>query len=181
MTCITLDQAIAVIGRGELLIYPTEAVYGIGCDPEELPAMEAIWRLKQRPLVKGLILIASELDQLTGWIDPEQPLEHILPSWPGPETWIMPAAQQRLNHPIVRDGHVAVRISSHPVVRALCDGLRACLTSTSANISGQPPARTLEDVEQFFHDQLPVLEGELGGQTRPSRIRHARSGEILRS
>lgn len=181
MRCIRLDLAIDVIRRGEVLVYPTEAVYGLGCDPEDLAALEAIWQLKQRPQEKGLILIASQLSQLDGWIDPAQTLDHILPSWPGPETWILPAAPARHHHPLIRDGHLAVRISAHPVVRDLCDGLDACLTSTSANLSGQPPARTLAEIEQYFHDQLPVLEGELGGQTRPSRIRHAATGETLRS
>ena len=93
---VDIEQAAALLHGGGLLAYPTEAVWGLGCDPDNEAAVLRLLQLKQRPLDKGLILVASSLDPLRPWLDlpalPPARLAAVLATWPGPNTWVMPAA-----------------------------------------------------------------------------------------
>lgn len=180
MKSITVADAVVLLKQEGVVICPTEAVYGFSCDPDSALAIEALMNLKQRPKDKGLILVASSVEQLIAWIDASVDLSAAGQSWPGPVTWIMPVSTARTNHPVVKDGTIAVRVTDHPVMRALCDAFGGCLVSTSANPSGQPPAKSTDVLYRYFGDQCAVLEGALGGLDRPTRIIDGRSGKILR-
>ena len=129
-------------------------------------------------------MVASELDQLQGLIDLDSldagQRRQILASWPGPVTWLIPA---RPGVPRwLRGVHdtLAVRISAHLQVRALCDRVGA-LVSTSANPEGARPARDTRRVRAYFGDALDyILPGAVGAAAAPTQIRDARSGAILR-
>lgn len=176
-----LRQACRVIASGGVVAYPTEAVYGLGCDPWREEAVERLLALKRRPMAKGLILVAAGFDQLAPFLAPLPPerLRAVLATWPGPVTWVMPAARSAPRW--LRGGHetLAVRVSDHPVVAALC---RACgpLVSTSANRSGGRPARSAAEVRRMFGSGIFVLNGPLGGLPRPTEIRDASTGRLLR-
>lgn len=178
-----IEEAVAVVKSGGLIAYPTEAVFGLGCDPQNEAALQRLLELKQRPAHKGLILIAAELEQVSPYLAPLTPevLERILPTWPGPYTWLLPV--NAAVSPLVKGKHdtLAVRISAHPVCQALCRQLGIPLISTSANPANQTPARDLVTLQTYFADQLDlILDLPLGQQQNPSEIRNALTAELIR-
>lgn len=178
-----LGDAVTSLKTGGILAYPTEAVFGLGCDPRNEAALERLLQIKQRPAHKGLILIAAQLEQLIDYIAPlnTEVLARILPTWPGPYTWLLPALPEV--SVLLRGEHLslAVRISAHPVCRALCQQLGHPIVSTSANPANQAPARDLATLQDYFADQVDLaLDLPLGQQTNPSEIRDALSGQLIR-
>ena len=182
---VDIEEAAALLRGGGLLAYPTEAVWGLGCDPDNRDAVLRLLRLKQRPPEKGLILVAAHVDPLRRWLDlpalPPERLAAVLGSWPGPNTWVMPAAADAPAWITGgRDG-IAVRVSDHPVVVALCEAFGGPLVSTSANLGGQPPAHSRAELDPALLGAIDaVVAGETGGLARPTPIRMALDGSTLR-
>lgn len=179
----SVDEAVRVLRQGGLVACPTEAVWGLSCDPGNEQAVRRLLALKQRPEEKGLILIAASLEQLRPWLAPLTPqLEQtVTASWPGPSTWLLPAAPG--TPPWLRGSHdtLAVRVTDHPLCRRLCQGLDGPVVSTSANPAGQPPARSEQEVLDYFSGVIDaVISGETGGLAQPTPIRDARNGAIVR-
>ncbi|MCE9788579.1 L-threonylcarbamoyladenylate synthase [Shewanella chilikensis] len=171
---------------GGVIAYPTEAVYGLGCDPDNEAAVSRILDIKQRPWHKGLIMVASDYRQLQPYLDESQlsdeQLQQAFAKWPGPFTFVMPVRQGMSQLLCGHFDSIAVRVSAHPIVRELCDTLGKPLVSTSANLAGEPPALTVNDIETTFAGLIDALiEGELGQQRQPSTIIDIRSGQILRN
>ncbi|USP09842.1 Sua5/YciO/YrdC/YwlC family protein [Aeromonas dhakensis] len=179
------ELAVAALQHDGVIAYATEAVFGLGCDPDSEAAVQRLLAIKQRPVEKGLILIAADLAQLQDYIDLDQltseQLARVEASWPGPFTWIMPA---RPDTPAWLTGQfdtLAVRVTAHPQVQALCRAFGKPLVSTSANLTGEEPARRLADIGALLASQLAyILPGEVGGQANPSEIKDARTGAVIR-
>lgn len=177
-----LRLARRILRRGGVIAYPTEAVWGLGCDPLDRDAVAHLLGLKGRAASKGLILVAADFGQLEPLLEPlaEADRSRVFAAWPGPVTWLLPA---RAHLPSwLRGGHatLAVRVSDHPVVQALCRAFGGPLVSTSANRSGGRPARSALEVRRIFGEALDlIVPGELGGRERPSEIRDL-SGRVLR-
>jgi L-threonylcarbamoyladenylate synthase len=183
MSATELRNAAAALHRGAIVAYPTEAVYGLGCDPLNASALQRLLAVKQRDPSKGLILIAATLDQLARFILPldDALRARVLATWPGPVTWVVPARAEVST--LLRGDHdtLAVRVTAHPVAAALCSAFGGAIVSTSANPSTEPAARTAAEVRARFAASVDfVLDGAVGGQALPTEIRDARSGEILR-
>jgi len=179
-----LKQAARVLAGGGVIAYPTEAVWGLGCDPWQRAAVERLLALKQRPMHKGLILIAASPAQLRPLLQPLSDAERLRLdlSWPGPVTWLLPDPDDWVPR-WVKGGHatVAVRVSDHPLVAQLCAAHGGPLVSTSANAAGVAPALSASAVRLAFPRQLDyLLPGPLGGLSRPTLIRDLRSGIVLR-
>ena len=177
-----LQQAAQKIRMGGVIAYPTEAVWGLGCNPWDRHAVERILQIKQRPIHKGLILVAANMSQLHSLLQdlPQQQLEQLHNSWPGPNTWLIPHHGKVPHWISGRHASVAVRVSAHPLVQALCQ-LTGPLVSTSANPTKRPAATSRLRVEQYFHGQLDaVLNAPLGARQQPSTIRDLASGQIFR-
>ncbi|GAA4494965.1 Sua5/YciO/YrdC/YwlC family protein [Pseudaeromonas paramecii] len=184
MTSSYLD-AISHLTSGHVIAYATEAVFGLGCDPDNEEAVKKLLNIKQRPVDKGLILIAADWSQLLPYVASEQlsapALQKVLASWPGPFTWIMPAQPTTPRWLTGRFDSLAVRVTAHPQVRALCQAYGKPLVSTSANLSGEAPCRNVAEVQAQLGVCVDyVLPGEVGGATNPSQIRNALTGEVLR-
>ena len=178
-----LHRAARWIRDGGVIAYPTEAVFGLGCDPGNPLATARLLALKSRPWQKGLILVASTLQQLKPWVQPPagDRLRTLQRSWPGPLTWLLPASDTCPTWLTGTHDTLAVRVSAHPVVRSLCDTLGGAIVSTSANIGGRPPARSVLEVRLRFGKRIDfVLPGALGNRQQPSRIRDLASGRIIR-
>ncbi len=176
-------SAAEVLRQGGIVAYPTEAVWGLGCDPGNAAALARLLELKGRPARKGLILVAAEIDQLRPYLQALPPDREalVLATWPGPVTWVWPAAECVAS--LLRGAHdtLAVRVSDHPQVRALCQAFGGPVVSTSANRSGAPPARSEVQVRERFGEGVDfILPGETGGRERPSEIRDALTGRVLR-
>ena len=185
-TMLAPADAARVLHAGGVVAYPTEAVWGLGCDPFDEAAVLRLLALKQREVEKGLILVAANLQQLDGLLDwdalPSDRAEAVYASWPGPHTWIVPATG-RVPHWItgMHDG-VAARVSAHADVIALCDAFGGPLVSTSANPAGSPPPRHPEDFDPGLFAQLDgVVDGHTGTLAAPTAIRDARDGRVLRA
>jgi len=168
---------------GGVIAYPTESCYGLGCDPRNNQAIRTLLEIKQRHWNKGLIIIASSVEQLDRYIDCEQlNMNKVLQSWPGPTTWILPAADG-VSHYLrgVNDG-IAVRVTDHPLASLLCRTCRSPIVSTSANPEGKPPALSANGVRRYFGDKVDlVIEGQLGTLQRPTAIYDGISGKRLRA
>ncbi|MCL1079292.1 threonylcarbamoyl-AMP synthase [Parashewanella spongiae] len=179
------QQAIPVIQSGGIIAYPTEAVYGLGCDPDNLAALNRLLILKDRPWQKGLIIVASDWEQLTDYVDfakmTDEQMTEAKSKWPGPVTQVMPAKASVSSKLKGSFNTIAVRISAHSIVQQLCQSLGKPLVSTSANLAGEPPALSIEQIEHVFEHQLDaIILGELGNQNQPSRIIDVLTGQVLR-
>ncbi len=178
-----IRNAVRLLRAGGIIAYPTEAVYGLGCDPLDRDAVRRLLALKQRPWQKGLIIVAADIEQLLPFLAPlDSGLEKkITTSWPGPVTWLLPASN---NAPLWITGKhstIAVRVSDHPVVRELCLQFAAPLVSTSANPSDLAPARTPLRVRRYFGEAIDYLiHAPLGGLDRPTEIRDAITDNTIR-
>ncbi len=176
-----LRKAVAELRRGGVLAYPTEGVWGLGCDPRNRRALRKILALKARPQKKGVLLVAANQAQTRFYWQATEPLA-LQPEayWPG-TTLVLPAS--RPCPAWIRGQHdgIALRVSAHPGIRALCRAFGGAIVSTSANPAGKRPARSLRELRRHFGRDLLTLPARLGGQGRPSRIIDARSGKILRS
>lgn len=178
-----LTQVRRCFATGGLLAYPTEAVYGLGCDPLRETAVWRLLDLKQRPVDKGLILIAADFDQLRQYLRPvsDELLRPVLASWPGPHTWLLPAAADAPRWLTGRHQSLAVRVTAHPIASALCRACESALVSTSANRAGRPPLRSAIQVQKAFSGSVDfLLHGAVGGLARPTPIRDAVSGHPIR-
>jgi L-threonylcarbamoyladenylate synthase len=175
---------IETLQQGELIAYPTEAVYGLGCDPDNEYAVNKILALKKRSVDKGLILVAKTYSQLLPYVDDEKIPPHmrteIFSSWPGSVTWLLPAARQSPRWVTGNSDLIAVRVSQHLVVSQLCELFGKPLISTSANIAGTQPAINVQQLYQQFDKTLLLVDGALGGANKPSQIRHGVSGQTIR-
>ncbi|CAI6172967.1 TPA: L-threonylcarbamoyladenylate synthase type 1 TsaC [Escherichia coli] len=179
-----IAAAIDVLNKERVIAYPTEAVFGVGCDPDSETAVMRLLELKQRPVDKGLILIAANYEQLKPYIDDtmltDAQRETIFSRWPGPVTFVFPAPVTTPRWLTGRFDSLAVRVTDHPLVVALCQAYGKPLVSTSANLSGLPPCRTVDEVRAQFGAAFPVVPGETGGRLNPSEIRDALTGELFR-
>jgi len=179
-----LEPLLAALSAQQVIAYPTEAVFGLGCDPDSEQGLQALLALKQRPWEKGLILIAADYAQLQPYIDDsrldESQRSRMLASWPGPFTWVLPARPGTSGLLTGRFDSLAVRVSDHPLVQQLCQQYGKPLVSTSANLTGLEPCRTVAEVQAQFGADFPVVVGEVGGRLLPSEIRDALTGELLR-
>jgi L-threonylcarbamoyladenylate synthase len=178
-----VQQAARAVRAGAVIAYPTEAVWGLGCDPWDAEAVERLLAIKARDVDKGLILVADNIRQFDFLFEdfPELWIDRMASTWPGPNTWLVP--HQGLLPGWITGMHetVALRVSDHPQIRELC-ALVGPLVSTSANPQGRPAARTRIRVEQYFRGQVDwILGGNLGGRKNPSVIRDLATGDVLRA
>ena len=181
---LSIADSARVIREGGVVAYPTESCYGLGCDPRNSEAVRRILKIKRRPAHKGLILITDHVRRLAPYITglPDATREQILSSWPGPNTWIIPARKHTSK--LVRGSHdsIAVRVTSHRVSRELCRASAMALISTSANRATRPPHRRLNQLMADMGDELDgVVMGRLGFESSPSTIRHGDDGRVLRA
>ena len=170
------------LNKGGIIAYPTEAVFGLGCYPEDFYAVAKILSLKKRSVRKGLILIAARVDQIAPYVEypDDEARQEVNRTWPGPITWVLPA---KVSVPYWITGEkttVAVRVCAHPVVQALCHRVGA-IVSTSANPLRCKPAINTIKVRGYFGNKIDyILPGETGSKCLPTEIREASTGKILR-
>lgn len=179
---LTIAQAADALRAGAVIAYPTEAVFGLGCDPACEAAVRRILELKHRPASAGLILIGASFDDLAPFSAPITPDQQhqALAVWPGPVTWLFPRAPQVPDWLAGEHPGIALRVSAHPVCRALATEFGP-LVSTSANPRSLPPARNVAEVESYFAGEIAgIVEGAVGPGDRPSEIRDLATGRVIR-
>lgn len=186
ITCIStsFDDLIIQLRKNKVIVYPTESVFGLGCDPDSQEAVNTLLHIKRRSWRKGLILVAANYSQLLKYIDdrdltPDQWLR-VYSSWPGPVTWTFPA---KVSTPYWLTGQfssIAVRVSSFKPIQSICLSFKKPLVSTSANISGYAPARTIQEVYNQFGNVLSIMPHDIMGLDNPTRIQDIITGKIVR-
>lgn len=179
-----IQQIINALQQNRVVAYPTEAVFGLGCNPYCIGAIEHLLTLKQRSKEKGFILIAPSLAFFADFVDFSQlsaeEKARLATISSRAITWTVPAKSNV--SPYIRGNfsHLAIRLCQHPDVVTLCEAVGYPLISTSANLSGQTPAKTAQEVRQQFGGDFPVLDGNVGGAVKPSEIRQLVDNRILR-
>ncbi len=177
-------QAAQELRSGNVIAYPTEAVYGLGCDPANEQAVRHLLALKQRSPDAGLILIADDFQRFAPFISavPEHLLERAQLTWPGPVSWLFPRAANVPDWLAGKHPSIALRVTDHAVCRELCGLFGGAIVSTSANLSGQAAPRSQQEVSSYFPEGLAgIVEGELGVRDQPSEIRDLVTGELIRA
>lgn len=179
-----IEDAAALLRAGGVLAYPTEGVYGLGCDPDHHAAFEKIFALKRRPPEQGVLLIAASIEQARSWIGaaPEAAFARANAIWPGAHTFVFPRSPRVPEW--IAGGHpgIALRVTAHAPSAALCRAFGGPIVSTSANRHGEPPARSAAEIQAIFGDEADgVLDAPLGGLDRPTPITDAVSGVIIRA
>jgi L-threonylcarbamoyladenylate synthase len=174
--------AVAALGRGEVVAYPTETFYGLGVDATDEAALARLAALKGRGAEKAISVLVVGPEMLDRLCVPDPSARSLMAAhWPGPLTLALPA-RPGLPAPIVADGCVAVRESPHPLARALVAAFGRPVTTTSANHAGAPPATTAAQVRASFGDGCHVLDGGPTPGGAPSTLARVRGGrvEVLR-
>jgi L-threonylcarbamoyladenylate synthase len=187
-----IAPAVAALRRGEVIVYPTETLYGLGADALDVAAVEKVFRLKGRTRDNPILVLVADREMLTALVAEVPALaEKLIASfWPGPLTLVLPARKD-VSRPLLNSaGGIGVRISSEPVATGLVRALGHPLTATSANPSGQPPARTVEQAKNYFAGAIDLFidAGELISTTgstvveiKATAINIIREGEISKS
>lgn len=175
-------KAARILRSGGVIAYPTEGVFGIGCLPDDFLAVSRVLAIKKRDPALGLVLIASDMEQLEGWIEFSGKAPDLESRRDKPVTWVVPATAAVPYW--IRGEHagLAVRITSHPIARALCDAADSALVSTSANLHERSPARNRFVLRRILGALVDyIVPGECGPASGPSEIRDLQSGKVLRS
>lgn len=178
------DRVKAAFNNGQVLIYATEAVMGMGCDPDNQNAVEKLLALKNRPVEKGLILIAASYSQLLPYVDdkaiPPGRRPDIFSTWPAPVTFLLPKSSQAPSWITGEHASIATRVPAYAPLIELCEKLGKPIVSTSANLSGQPSCLTTNEAKQQFGEAVFYVEGVVQGRRAPSTIKDAITGKTVR-
>ena len=174
---VTLPSSIAdgieALRSGELVVYPTETFYGIAADPFSAQALKRLFAVKGREAAKTVAMIAADADAAFSLAREVPPIARRLADcfWPGPLTLVMPARKDIAGELVGVGGGVGVRVSPHPTARALSAGFGKPITATSANLAGEPAARTLAEAQKGLGNKVKVyLEGGTLGGSAPSTV-----------
>lgn len=184
----SLSNAVKALQLGGVIAYPTEYCFGLGCDPQNIKAIEKLLKIKQRQKEQGVILIAANIEQVTDYakLDVIPNFDSIKESWPGPNTWILPAQESVSNWVKGRHSSIAMRISAYDFCQQLCDEFGGAIVSTSANRHGQASKLDAHSVKLEFGDavdyvcDIPIQFESSADTPKASTIRDAMTGEILR-
>jgi len=184
-----LSDAVAALARGEVIVFPTETLYGLGADALNFSAVEKVFQLKGRDPHNPFPVLVSDRAMLDSLVTEITPLAEKLMArfWPGPLTLVLPARTD-VPKPLVNStGGVGVRISSQPIAQEIVKMLGRPLTATSANPSGQPGAQTLAQARNYFSGEIEIFidGGALASRTGSTvaavagnKIKMIRAGEI---
>ncbi|MXN89311.1 Sua5/YciO/YrdC/YwlC family protein [Pasteurella canis] len=179
-----IEQIVAQLKQNDVVAYPTEAVFGLGCNPNSESAVQKLLVLKQRPIEKGLILVAPHLDFLLPFIETanfdEQHWQRLQTQYDRPITWVVPAKSSTPKFLTGQFASIAVRLCQHDAVKQLCEQAGFALTSTSANLTTLPPCRSAQEVRAQFGEDFPVLDLPVGSATNPSEIRDLFTHQLFR-
>ena len=174
-----IAEAAKILRQGGVVAYPTETVYGLAVNPFDETALDRLFALKGRVENHPVLLVIGDMAQLSPLVTEISPRAQRCMDkfWPGPLSLLLPAAR-KLPQRIAPDGRVCVRWTAHPIAQSLCRAYGSGITSTSANLTGSPPARSFEEFE------LPGLDAAIDGgalpAAQPSTVYDPETQEIVR-
>jgi L-threonylcarbamoyladenylate synthase len=183
------STAVQALKRGDVIVFPTETLYGLGADALNDAAVEKVFQLKGRNPHNPMPVLVADHEMLHTLVAKVPTVARKLMEryWPGPLTLVLPG-QKNIPKPLCNPtGGVGVRISSQPIATLLVNRLGRPLTATSANPSGEEPARTIQEAKKYFAGQIEVfvdggiLTSESGStvvEVMEDSIRVIREGKI---
>ena len=174
-----IEQAAAILRIGGVVAYPTETVYGLAADPFNEAALDRLFALKGRAENHPVLLVIAAIDQLAPLLTEVSPRAQrcIAEFWPGPLSLLLPAAPN-LPQRIAPNRRVCVRWTAHPVAQALCRAYGSAITSTSANQTGAPPARSVDELA--LSGIGAVIDGGILPPAQPSTVYDPDTDTIIR-
>nr|WP_067061402.1 L-threonylcarbamoyladenylate synthase [Mucilaginibacter sp. L294] len=153
-----VNKALKIVQDGGIILYPTDTIWGIGCDATNTDAVKKIYELKQRHESKSMIILLDIDNKLQTYISEVPDIAYELIEYAeNPLTLIMPGAKNISPALIAEDGSVGIRITSHPFCQQLIQRLRKPLVSTSANISGKPSPEYFSKIDQDIIDGVDYV------------------------
>ena len=177
----SIRHAAHIIRHGGIIAYPTDTIYGLGCDPYNFDAVEKINLIKQRPMNKQFILLAGHIDQISPLVNISKKQELLITQNIEPTSWVIKANQQVPVWLTDNTGAITVRISNHVFVQQLCHMLGHAIISTSANPTGKKPAQNSLELHKYFHhtvDKILATNEKL--TARPSTVIRLSDNHIIR-
>jgi len=183
MMLISIRKSIQLLKNKHVVFYPTESVFGLGCDPESKNAVNKILVIKNRNINKGFILVSHNYSQVEHYVEYSRLTickQELFSYWKNMNTVLLPS-KDSVPYWITGDSKlIAIRISNHSVIKNICIGFGKPIISTSANISGKAPCKTLLDLQEQFGNDINVVKGSLGSNKSPSNIINAITQEYVR-
>jgi len=180
----SLLYCIKMLHDNNVISYPTESMFALGCDPNSKEAVKKLLNLKKRSIEKGFILVASNFNQVKMYINQnslsQKQKNKIFLHWPGPFTFLFPASPKVPDWLTGKFNTIALRISAHAEIIKLCNAFGRPLISTSANVSNMTPCFTSEEVFKCFGENFPLLSGKIGSEKNPSKIINIINGKLIR-
>ena len=171
-----------ILVSGGVIAYPTESVFGLGCDPSNEQAILKIMEIKQRKLEMGLVLLTPSLEIVSDWVNMNNKQIRIFSSPSArPTTYIVPASDSAPKWLVVKNT-LAIRLSKDPFIKSICGMLGLPIVSTSANLHGKQPCRSADEVEKIMGPKLDyIVFKKTGPFNNPSTIVDLSSGKTIRS
>jgi L-threonylcarbamoyladenylate synthase len=167
----SIRHAAHIIKSGGIIAYPTDTIYGLGCDPYNICAIEKINIIKQRPLNKKFILLAGHFNQIKPLIKMDKNQEKIILRATQPTSWVVNAGPHAPKWLIDNNGTLTIRVSQNNIVQRLCHILGHAIISTSANPSGKTPAKNSLELHKYFHHTVDkILASNKKLTNKPSKI-----------
>jgi len=177
----SIRHAAHIIKTGGIIAYPTETVYGLGCDPYNALAIEKINNIKQRPLNKQFILLAGHIDQVKPLILISKEQEKVILKSAEPTSWVVDASKHAPAWLVDKNKTLTIRISKHHGVQQLCGILDHAIISTSANLSGKKPAKNSIELHRYFHRKVDkIIVSNIRHTGKPSKIIRLCDNRIIR-
>ena len=178
----SIRHAASIIRRGGVIAYPTDTIYGLGCDPYDPYAVEQINTIKKRSSEKSYILLAAHIDQIRPLVQLSKEQEKTITQNTQPTSWIINASNNAPRWLIDKHHTLTIRISDHPDIKNLCNTLGHAIVSTSANPSGKPPARNTLDLHKYFHRSVDkILIADQKQTSKASKIIRLCDNQIIRN
>jgi len=168
-----LDAALAVLRRGEVIVFPTETLYGLGCDAFDEAAVRRLYDLKRRDSRKPILVLAHDMNLVADCVAAVPGAAQLLAEefWPGPLTIVLPASSRAPSLLTAGTGKIGIRIPSSPLCLKLIGEFGRPVTATSANLSGQKDLQTVHGLLTLFSGKVPlILDGGVQKQTTPSTV-----------
>jgi len=177
----SLRHAAHIIKNGGVIAYPTDTIYGLGCNPYNADAVAKINQIKQRPLSKQFILLASNLNQLQDLLTINKQQRKKISDATEPTSWVIQANQRAPAWLTDKQNNIAIRISQNEIVKKLCVALGHAIISTSANPSGKAPARNSLELHHYFHYQVDkILATQKNISAQASKIIRLCDNHVIR-
>ena len=182
---IKLQKTISCLQQDKIVALPTESVFGLSCRVDKT-CMQKLLKLKQRDAKKGFILLGGSWAQLAHYVDEgfltSQHIKMIVTPQKKAITWVVPASDDAPE--LLTGGRetIAIRLTSDPFLKGICNTLEEAIISTSANIANAQPAKDSSQVNQYFPMGIDyIYEGGIMNNNPPSKIIELLSGRVLRA